>query len=717
MTEFSLAGGVYYIMDMLNLAEGLPKANLRFLANENQTSRFGILPDEREKFIAPKLIERDATQATAPAVLIVAPAAAGKSTCARATAGVSGALFVDLGGGRRVADDSFRGMLGEMLGGPESLEFLQGLREGRYSIILDSLDETHILSQTLSFIAFIQGVCRFLRDSKGSGNLVMFSRLDTAVWIENSFKEEGVRLRVLEIDYFNERRAFDFLDIKLDELYKKKHKQCAHVVYRQPYEEARNLLFQQVASGLGLQGSSRWQEDEEARRFLGYAPVLETISTFLAVPNHKSLFQDLNASRDALSVSEWQILLTFAEQLLRRERTKWVSEWAEERRVPEAILYSLEEQCERLLSLVELNENRDDLPMSLPPELRADYNDAVNTWIREHPFIDSSSGRYVNSAFRDYLFAWVLSRPDVGSVTTRKVMQTLRDPASLSSPALAPFVIGLSTSEHGRAFAARNCDILLGSLYSQEDVSRRFEFRITGSSENGVLEIVRSGASNDGKIGKTVEVPLITEGQALTLSSQSHGLFVDYDGDVEFSAPGQPIRLGPNVEITCNSLAVFGSSLLVDPRPEAPVVFDAQLVLSDHALEVRTFGRGFFVHCSSIEGPLAAYRMERDPMIDRDDLWDAFLALRRILLFFKKTVHAPDKHLSANSDAINRYLSFAGPVAQNVMSNLRREGIVHQEGSIQYLNIGALAQEGVNHLDIKSFTATPAVLDVLRRNI
>jgi hypothetical protein len=704
---------------MINLAESLPKANVLSLTEHQQVSSVKILPDERGGFVAPELIERKGSQVTAPAVLIVAPAAAGKSTCARATAGVSGALFVDLGSGRRVADGSFLGLLDEALGGLNSFTFLEGVREDKNVIILDSLDETHILSQTLNFIAFIQGLCRFLRTSNGTGNVVMFSRLDTADWIENTFQEEGVPLRILEINFFDESRAFNFLDVKLNEYYdKKKNRQRAHITYRQPYEVVRKLIFQQVAKGLGVQVSSRWQDDDEARRFLGYAPVLEAISTFLAVPNHNNLLQELTADKDVLSVSEWQILRTFAERLLDRERTKWVPEWATEKKVSESILYTIEEQCERLLSFVELKQDRDDLPLLLPSGLRADYSDAARTWIREHPFIDSVSRGYVNSAFRDYLFAWVLSRPDVGEATTQKVMQKLRDPANLPSPALAPFVIGLSTSDHGRAFAARNCDILLSSLYSQEDASRKFEFHITGSSHTGILEIRRPGAVDSLNFGGTVEVPLTTDNQTLRLPSRSHALFVVYDGDIELSTGGQPIQIGPSVSITCESLAVFGPSLLVDPRPNEPVVFDAQLILSDHALEVRSFGRSnFFVRCGSIDGPLAAYRVESDTITDREDLWEAFLALRRILLFFRKTVHTPTKYLATNADTINRYLLLSNPVAKKLMDNLQRDEFIRQDGSVLYLDINALTREGVNHVDVRSFTAPPSVLNFLTRNL
>src|SRR5699024_10935885 len=114
---------------------------------------------------------------------------------------------------------------------------------------------------------------------------------------------------------------------------------------------------------------------------------------------------------------EWTILRSLTESLLTREHTRLLEGWLDDLRRPmfpddASIdgLYSPVEQCQRLLALVE-DQQRLELPVDLHVELRESYDTAVETQLRNHPFL-ASLGTFVSPIFRDYCYASVISSPE-----------------------------------------------------------------------------------------------------------------------------------------------------------------------------------------------------------------------------------------------------------------------------------------------------------------
>jgi len=213
----------------------------------------------------------------------------------------------------------------------------------------------------LSFIAFLQGLCRFARGSEGRGNVLLFARLDTAEWIISTFEGEGVPLRVLQLDYFSEVRSNRYLELKLDRLYRRERRSNApHRRYTGYYVEARNAVYRRVASALGTSENQHYWDNPEVARFLGYSPVLESIAAYLCINDFRQLdlgaLDDVGAGRPG---PEWRILQTLISSLLDREQGRLQegflsTEILRERYgIAASSLYTSTEQCFRLVQQVD----------------------------------------------------------------------------------------------------------------------------------------------------------------------------------------------------------------------------------------------------------------------------------------------------------------------------------------------------------------------------
>ena len=190
-----------------------------------------------------------------------------------------------------------------------------------------------------------------------------------------------------------------------------------HRKHRNNFVEVRNQIYARIAKGLGIEESQLWENDD-ARRFLGYSPVLESISSYLCVPDFRELAPSIEDSITGSDAPEWKILSSLTNSLLKREQKRFLEGrldtvarpmFPDEKSIQ--ALYSPGEQCQRLVAIVEKKGQNLPLPKNLPASLRSSYEDSVATQRRNHPFI-ASSQKFASSVLRDFAFASVPTDPD-----------------------------------------------------------------------------------------------------------------------------------------------------------------------------------------------------------------------------------------------------------------------------------------------------------------
>ena len=699
-------------MDILKFASFLPVGELPEVVDD--TFGIRIIESKRADFVPPRLKSvKDATEKTR-AVLITAPAAAGKSTSAEMLSESSGALFLDLAH-QRVADGSFVGLLTEALGDEPATAFRSRLRSNEATLVIDSLDETQLLSRESNFVAFLRGLCRFLRLSVGECNVVLMARLDTAEWITATFAEEGVGIAEFIIEYFDECEANKFIDLKLDDMYRVNGLDTApHRKHRNNFVEVRNQIYARIAKGLGIEESQLWENDD-ARRFLGYSPVLESISSYLCVPDFRELAPSIEDTITGSDAPEWKILSSLTNSLLKREQKRFLEGWLDTVARPMfpdeksiQALYSPGEQCQRLVAIVEKKGQNLPLPKNLPASLRSSYEDSVATQRRNHPFI-ASSQKFASSVLRDFAFASVLTDPDALEDIRRIVTGRLRDDTALPSPALAPFTMTLLDG-HGSALALDTCDLLIASLSSQKDKTSTLQYRIFSQDRRGFFEVSRLDRAT-GLESRLLEIETqdyLGTGR-LSLPSRFENLTLDFDGDVELSNSRELAQVGPDVSIQARSVSCEAKTLRVSDN----VSLEASLVMTSYEQDVRVYGE-FFIYAEEIEGPLFSWKRAKTEEPEKTELTPEFYALRRLLRFFHKTIHAPVGHLAADREKLKRFVFNSDEVAEQLLAGLRKKGLVRDVGPAVYIDGDIITSLGVSFRGINSYVTNAQLQSFLK---
>ena len=702
-------------MDVIDFANRLPRANSLEVIDPHQGASYIEKP--RDDFVAPDL-RKVTSNETAPAAVIVAAAAVGKSTCARALANASNALFLDLAG-KRVGDGSFLGILSEALGDDGALEYRKNLRAGAASLVIDSLDETQLSSGEQSFFQFIIGLARFLRTSSGAQNVVLLARLDSADWIEQAFNGENVLFEKYSIDYFDEARSCAFLDRKLDVLYSAQGRiELPHRRHRAVFERVRDDLFARVARGIKTQSADPWQ-DREVRRFLGYSPVLESVVAFLGVPDFRDVLPAESFAPSAGEAPEWKILSELTRSLLLREQRRLHDGWLDESKKPmfasqAAIdtVYSPREQCQRLVALVESDVPRLPLPRTLPTALRSEYEEAVQTQIRNHPFIffDASDPkrrfRFVSSVLRDFARASVLTENEDAQPEARTPTLTeLRADFALASPALAPFVVSLST-ETTDPLPLDIVDILISSFASQNDADSYVRFRIISQDREGFFEASRYDVTTEKESPvfsvRTYDLRGIG---ALALPRRSEHMSLDFDGDVDLSSSTESARIGPNVSVRARSMTCDSKEL----RITGAVTLDGDLVMTPYSQDVRVYGNSLRIYAREVDGPLYPWRAERPIDSASAERSAEFYAFRRLLRFFRRTVHSPQGMLSGDRDQIQKFVTGTDSMAATLLEGLKKSGYLRLDGPAYLLDGTVAAQFGLTFHDVDSYVSNEAL--------
>jgi hypothetical protein len=320
---------------------------------------------------------------------------------------------------------------------------------------------------------------------------------------------------------------------------------------------------------------------------------------------------------------------------------------------------------------------------------------------------------YASGVFRDFVYATVLV-DSPASAENDLVQQQLRSGKVLASPLIGPLIIEMLSSTEGATLDSDRCDILISSLQSYESRGVSFSYRVGAQNGGHVFELAGHSSSSQ---ERPLTLPMYVSSSGLRLPPRCKNITVEFDGDVRLGFSKQAVVLGPAVYLRSGTLEVFGTEFIVDANESySPVVVESELVLSTYPLNVKIFGPAFVLLSQEVEGPLRGYATEPEQPIDDNEVRDVFHALRRLLLYLRKTVHTRQGELAAQRDFLDRNLLSVNPIAKALMDSLMRDGVAYLEASHYVFRMDRLTQEGVNHLDVHSFNITPGLRSFLSRH-
>lgn len=343
-------------------------------------------------------------------LLFSAPGATGKSSLARHIAYQYNGIYWNLAK-VKIGTNSFIGSILNAVGATKYSEFINDLNAGNVLLVIDAFDEAEIVSGRRMLNSFLSEISESMTNHQ-MPTVILLARTETAQYIASFCTENSISLMHYEIGFFNEDSSKDFI--------------VKSVVGKNPPTkpdfECASFYYEFIKNNI---------TENERISFLGYAPVLEAISTHIrSYPNRQKLLSELAIQKDCVSV-----IMNIMDDLLLREQTEKVIPAFKKKSMenhPEFTdwdkVYSVEEQLVRIIYYVLFGDtvySNYELDF-LPPQLVDDYQVMLETFLQQHPFIrkgietlDSGKSADLKGgiSFNDITFRYGYRKPVISNLS------------------------------------------------------------------------------------------------------------------------------------------------------------------------------------------------------------------------------------------------------------------------------------------------------------
>jgi hypothetical protein len=653
----------------------------------------------------------------AAVLLVTAPGAMGKTAAAESVARELRAPIIDLSK-LRVGSDTLTGRITGVLGWKVAPEYIDELRHGRSALVLDSLDEAQLLSGREHFIAFLKNISEILGASPSpSKQIVIFGRKDSVETAFLALADFGIAAEMCEIDALSHSQSCELIDHTLDRRATNGVNYTVHRVHPEPFGRLRDQVFHDLAAALGASGDNLSELWKPAEGFLGYPPVLLVLAERLAVDNPAAVIGGgglLTIQEGGTGVARGYLLREIVEGILAREATKVREQIAKSLslRAEDCVaLYSNEEQCLRVLSIISSIALDLIPPLSLEAAEKVVYEDQIASFALDHPFLSDRS--FSNIVFADYVRAFVSTSPtaDLFGVRRSDLLQVCRT----AGPFFAHFVHSLS----GRLISGG------------DDFAQRYGLRIAAPvAESMVDELMRSYAAG-------TPVPTIASFASRAQSGQAHllleefterqdsnGLFFevqDSSGVLELYSPlarcvvisddglvltakGEEFEIGPNVALFVKELQINASRFTAsgDTVQTASVLVISPEISHQADLKVAAFpDSALRVHLGESRYQWRPFEVDRTKIagtIDPGLSHEVSFWIRRIIVSFRA---GAGDNPSIFGEMFERLTIGSSPVADATFRALLELKIVLKRGDMYMLDLSVLSTFGVNYAAVR----------------
>lgn len=700
------------------ILRSLPRRKGQALTEEDPRPGFSTVVTTPPGYVWPDLVVED--ESAAQVLLVTAPGAMGKSAAAKAVARELGAPLVDLAM-LRVGSNSLTGLLTQVLGWAQAPAFIQELRNGTAALVLDSADEAQLSAGRDNYIAFLEDLAGLLRRATPARQVVMLGRRDAVETTYLALAELNVSASRAEISPLTYDQSCELLNRTLDAKVVNERPYDVHRVHPIPFGQLRDKAFADIAQALepevATKADTYWTVAEP---FLGYPPVLIALAERLAVENPQA---ELEAGRIATGstpgekAGPGQLLRVVVEGILDRESAKVRARVGDALDIPEdddrrLVLYGRDEQVLRLLEHLSNMALEIAAPASLQPKERAQYDDLIEGFVPDHPFVFEK--QYANIVFSDYVRAYALTTQlQVHGVPRRSFLSGLPG----VGPFFAQFVSALAPAEGGLPTVAEDLvDDLIRSnaLGAREGGVSMYAHR--GNKANltlfdGSLTRMLDGEPYLSIISFSVNEPT----GVVELTSPLARCYVVTDHGVVVNGRNGVIEVGPSVVLHTGQLQLVGESVIAQgvesEDPSGGCLLVADEVAHEAELKVQAHPTGALV--VTWPNPWHQWKSHHFNIptpthIPSRSSQAVYLGLRRILTAF----HASAKgEPSAYQQKLERFAIGENPIYMAVFTAIRKLGIVVAEGSLYRLRTDPLAEFGVNHAALRG----PDLMSALAR--
>lgn len=643
-----------------------------------------------------------------PIWLVAAPGAVGKSTLAKEISARTGAVYLDLAKSDTVA--------GYYLAGGLDRNRLSGAWErNETTVVIDALDEARMRVPEQSFRDFLGDVIE-----KASGRdvpTVLFGRMGVIEEIWEILFYQDLECPILDIDFFDQPRATRFVVGALHRL--KDLPAYAGLAGRL---EAHSQVYEEVAEG--FVGKLAAATAGDASRFAGYAPVLEAVANVIAgVPNVAKL-------REVPEILQQQALRNLVQQIMEREAEKLREQVRAN--IPNGLLealYTPEEQMARLVAKLH-NTAEPPMPASLPQHLTATYEQALRSFIDQHPFLDGTGRQPSGAVFDATITAGALlsSLPDAADAAVHRAGQALQT--------ANPFLIDFYLQELGMAgselpFVLPEHIVLLHeSMQARDGAGQMVQLSIEGDDdgENADVEILHIDAEAENISDRILKRIVLrsTQAGALRFGRQLNRVTVDAPQlDVVISS-GSQVEITAPVSISVARLTLDCPDLVVVSSEKRAGGGDGIVILEAAELRESKVARAPVVRENAIlqvswpgasAYPWSGFQFKGDTGIE-PNIHDALGGLSRLVMAFRSHGRGT---LGRYKDKIEHARMTKGVLGEAIRERLLRDQILSLQGNIYILDpdkLGSTVGATYQDMKLKNFSqhVRDYVADIVHNN-
>lgn len=345
----------------------------------------------------------DHTYNQARIILVSAVGATGKTTLAKELSFQLKCPILDLGCSEVMAGNSLTGIIFKKLLFNDSYAFVNDLRSGNATMIIDGLDEGFQRTKTQGYYDFLDDVITL--SSQQGKSFILMGRTNAIELAALHFEAHDVPTITYQIEPFTIRQAEDFIDANLKE-------EPGVDIFSKPYNEVKKYIIESIG---GFFKDRQDIKKNQYERFIGYAPVLLSIAEFLR--KNKDNFQRVLADFQKDQLKGTSLVISIVEGILRRDKEmkiqpQLINEKLQGRsedfqRNAREKAYSFDEQCARVL--YRCLGKPYTYPVTGDERFDFEYAQGIERWIDEHPFL--ADKKITNTVFEGYILARLISNP------------------------------------------------------------------------------------------------------------------------------------------------------------------------------------------------------------------------------------------------------------------------------------------------------------------
>ncbi|WP_155856030.1 hypothetical protein [Cellulomonas sp. URHD0024] len=672
---------------------------------------FDVSPKAVEGYVYPTITSVD-WPAGASVVLVEAAGAVGKSAAGLAIAEKLNWPLVRAERAQ-VGSYSLSGLIQDALGFTST--FISEVATGDAGVVIDSLDEAHFRAGTENFLAFLDNVWKVsgasVPDSTRKPSVVLLSRSDTAELVRLAFLDANVPVAHVRLDFFDRTGALEFLRAYMAQRSSETGRPEYNVPFASPgpFERLRDSRFRQIATVLLRTSDVEIVRDwDRVRDFLGYTPVLIAMAEALAVTNPSAENPHLAAQDQS------NLLREIIENISRREQRKFSEHMQpklqallpanEDVEIVASSMYTSTEQCARLIGLVTGEELAMSLPAGLPNGVRVAYEEAVRTFLPDHPFV--SSKRFASVVFGDY----------VTSVACRslEIRAALSTSPERGIQRVGPFFARFLADGPGGIVAINEMLVehVISSWNQEADLVRSSEsevtFWVTGAEATLACRRESQVAHNE---PAELEFEVVDLSGAFQIRRPLKRATIVTDQGVILGDSGKHLMLGPQVIVLADEITIEAETLRVetDRGLTNGAALAAESITANYLSKIEAGPTDLRVFTA--EPPPRLRSFQGTLQIHESAIpFQRYLDLRTILTAFRSSTKGG---LSVIAAKLEGKIVKDNPHRLRILNHLMTGNLVSRQGGWFYLDLAALGQHGFGLRDLQSGEPGVSVLTFL----